>query len=129
MGSSLQKSNSAFCQWQILLVRGFKMFQYFFLLLTLSAAKDLVVDVDMENIETDVDEPSLLDRTALCCALGRNRCVSACSGQLCTSSCTARCGIFRTCSSLSCQEIASSTCSSASSGPSGGTVSGDLITV
>merc|ERR1712168_388297 len=129
MGSSLQKSNSAFCQWQILLVRGFKMFQYLFLLFALAAAKDLVVDVDMENIETDVDEPSLLDRTALCCAFGRNRCVSACSGQLCTSSCTARCGIFRTCSPLSCQDIASSTCSSASSGPSGGTVSGDLITV
>ena len=29
-------------------------------------------------------------RTALCCAFGRSRCVSACSGQLCTSSCTAR---------------------------------------
>merc|ERR1711954_277305 len=122
MGLLPSKTFSAFCQWQILLVRGFKMFQYLFLLFALAAAKDLVVDVDMENIETDVDEPSLLDRTALCCAFGRNRCVSACSGQLCTSSCTARCGIFRTCSPLSCQEIASSTCSSASSGPSGGTV-------
>merc|ERR1711954_83990 len=129
MGLLPSKTFSAFCQWQILLVRGFKMFQYLFLLFALAAAKDLVVDVDMENIETDVEEPSLLDRTALCCAFGRNRCVSACSGQLCTSSCTARllpllsssiitiitiiimtrCGIFRTCSPLSCQEIASST--------------------
>merc|ERR1712212_1105309 len=106
-----------------------KMFQYFFLLLALSAAKDLVVDVDMENIETDVDEPSLLDRTALCCAFGRNRCVSACSGQLCTSSCTARCGFLRTCSPLSCQDIASSTCSSSTSSSSGGTVSGGIINV
>merc|ERR1712037_1001172 len=106
------------------------MFQYLFLLVALTAAKDLVVDVDMENIETDVDEPSLLDRTALCCAFGRNRCVSACSSQLCTSSCTARCGFFRTCEPLSCQAIASSTCSSStSSGSSGGTVSGGIITV
>merc|ERR1712037_654359 len=106
------------------------MFQYLFLLVALTAAKDLVVDVDMENIETDVDEPSLLDRTALCCAFGRNRCVSACSGQLCTSSCTARCGFFRTCEPLSCQDIASSTCSSStSSGSSGGTVSDGVITV
>merc|ERR1711990_426746 len=105
------------------------MFQYLFLLVALTAAKDLVVDVDMENIETDVDEPSLLDRTALCCAFGRNRCVSACSGQLCTSSCTARCGFLRTCSPLSCQDIASSTCSSSTSSSSGGTVSGGIINV
>merc|ERR1712212_149418 len=105
------------------------MFQYLFLLVALTAAEDLVVDVDMENIETDVDEPSLLDRTALCCAFGRNRCVSACSGQLCTSSCTARCGFLRTCSPLSCQAIASSTCSSSTSSSSGGTVSGGIINV
>merc|ERR1712083_4995 len=109
------------------------MFQYLFLLVTLAAAKDLVVDVDLANTKTDMDEPSrnylLMDRTALCCAFGRSRCVSACSGQLCTSSCTARCGFFRTCSPLSCQDIASSTCSSASSGPSGGTVSGGVINV
>merc|ERR1711936_857897 len=105
------------------------MFQYLFLLVALTAAKDLVVDVDMENIETDVDEPSLLDRTALCCAFGRNRCVDACSGQLCTSSCTARCGFLRTCSPLSCQAIASSTCSSSTSSSSGGTVSGGIINV
>merc|ERR1719464_33264 len=101
-----------------------------FLIVALAAAKDLVVDVDMENIETDVDEPYLLDRTALCCAFARNRCVSACSGQLCTSSCTARCGFLRTCSPLSCQDIASGTCSSSTSSSSGGgTVSGGIITV
>merc|ERR1711928_93528 len=105
------------------------LFHYLFLLVTLAAAKELVVDIDLDSVEADVSQPSLLDRTALCCAFGRSRCVSACSGQLCTLSCTARCGIFRTCSPLSCQDIASSTCSSASSGPSGGTVSGDLITV
>merc|ERR1711872_691428 len=114
------------------LVRVIRMlFQYLFLLVTLAAAKELVVDIDLDNVEADVDvdQPSLLDRTALCCAFGRNRCVSACSGQLCTSSCTARCGFLRTCEPLSCQAIASSTCSSASSGPSGGTVSGGIINV
>merc|ERR1711973_526623 len=112
------------------LVRVIRMlFHYLFLLVTLAAAKELVVDIDLDNVEADVDQPSLLDRTALCCAFGRSRCVSACSGQLCTSSCTARCGFFRTCSPLSCQDIASSTCSSASSGPSGGTVSGGIINV
>merc|ERR1712168_269828 len=108
------------------LVRVIRMlFHYLFLLVTLAAAKELVVDIDLVNVEADVDQPSFLDRTALCCAFGRSRCVSACSGQLCTSSCTARCGIFRTCSPLSCQEIASSTCSSSS----GGTVSGGIINV
>merc|ERR1711934_878230 len=34
------------------------MFQYLFLLVALTAAKDLVVDVDMENIETDVSLPA-----------------------------------------------------------------------
>merc|ERR1712180_133708 len=112
------------------LVRVIRMlFHYLFLLVTLAAAKDLVVDIDLDNVEADVDQPSLLDRTALCCAFGRSRCVSACSGLLCTSSCMARCGFLRTCSPLSCQDIASSTCSSASSGPSGGTVSGGIINV
>ena len=40
-------------------------------------------------------------RTALCCAFGRSRCVSACSGQLCTSSCTARFSTMSPLSSLS----------------------------
>ena len=57
------------------------LFQYLFLLVTLAAAKELVtsnlcelkslffqkkkvVDIDLDNVEADVDQPSLLDRSA-----------------------------------------------------------------
>ena len=57
------------------------LFQYLFLLVTLAAAKELVtsnlcelkslffskkkvVDIDLVNVEADVDQPSLLDRSA-----------------------------------------------------------------
>jgi len=81
------------------------------LVAALASAADFVVDVDMDDVAVDVEPASAVDRTLLCCEVfGRSSCVANCAAQLCSSSCTARCGFLRTCAPLSCQTIAASTC-------------------
>ena len=47
----------------------------------------------------------------LCCATAKQQCADKCSGQLCTETCEARCGLFNTnCGSWVCQYIAGFSC-------------------
>merc|ERR1711874_44312 len=79
-------------------------------LVKMCTAADIVVDVDMEELAEADMSGALSDRTVLCQFFGQGRCVTACAGQLCTSTCNARCGIFRT-ATFTCSAIAASTCS------------------
>merc|ERR1711954_226074 len=74
-------------------------------------AADIVVDVDLEEMNQEELNGALSDRTIVCQIFGQGRCATACAGQLCTSTCQARCGLFRT-ASYTCSAIAAGTCSS-----------------
>merc|ERR1711872_629179 len=74
------------------------------------ARSQIVVDVDPVEVDEHAAANPELDRTLICCTFGRQRCVNACANQKCTSECTARCGLLRTCEALDCKTIASSTC-------------------
>eukprot|EP00090_Calanus_glacialis_P019617 TRINITY_DN3010_c0_g1_i1.p1 TRINITY_DN3010_c0_g1~~TRINITY_DN3010_c0_g1_i1.p1 ORF type:complete len:127 (-),score=25.30 TRINITY_DN3010_c0_g1_i1:130-510(-) len=51
------------------------------------------------------------NKKTLCCATARQQCADKCSGQLCTETCEARCGLFNTnCGSWVCQDIAGFSC-------------------
>merc|ERR1712168_297191 len=79
-------------------------------LVNMCQAADILEDVDLEELALTDRSGALSDRTVLCQLFGQGRCVTACAGQLCTSTCQARCGIFRTVT-FTCSAIASSTCS------------------
>merc|ERR1711872_293805 len=85
-----------------------KMKTFCLLLVLLQLARSqIVVDVDpMEVDEHAVANPEL-DRTLICCTFGRQGCVTSCANQICTSSCTARCGLLRTCTPLTCSDLTS----------------------
>merc|ERR1711931_247714 len=76
----------------------------------ISHAADIVVDIDMDEVSESEMNGALMDRTVVCQFFGNGRCATACAGQLCTSTCQARCGLFRTASYL-CSAVAASTCS------------------
>merc|ERR1712215_343402 len=81
------------------------------LLVSLVQSADIEVDIDLAEVD-DVENQALLsDRTVVCTAFGGPRCVTACTGQLCTSNCQARCGLFRTAPFL-CSDINSTGCTS-----------------
>merc|ERR1711892_942378 len=71
---------------------------------------DITVDVVMEELDESEMNGALMDRTVVCQFFGNGRCATACAGQLCTSTCQARCGLFRT-ATYTCSAIAASTCS------------------
>merc|ERR1712106_272459 len=73
-------------------------------------AADITVNVDMEELDEAEMTGALMDRTVVCQFFGNGRCATACAGQLCTSTCQARCGLFRT-ATYTCSAIAASTCS------------------
>merc|ERR1711915_914883 len=75
-----------------------------------SHAADIVVDIDMDEVSNSEMYGTLMDRTIVCQFFGNGRCATACAGQFCTSTCQARCGLFRTASYL-CSAVAASTCS------------------
>merc|ERR1719228_1568162 len=79
-----------------------KMKTFCLLLVLLQLARSqIVVDVDpMEVDEHAVANPEL-DRTLICCTFGRQRCVTSCASQ----ACTARCGLLRTCTALTCSTL------------------------
>merc|ERR1711981_920961 len=79
-------------------------------LVNMCKAADIVVDVDLEELAQADMSGALSDRTIVCQFFGQGRCATACAGQLCTSTCNARCGIFRT-ATYTCSAIAASTCS------------------
>merc|ERR1711970_235867 len=78
-------------------------------LVNMCKAADIVVDVDLEELAHADMHGAPSDRTILCNLFGQGRCVTACAGQLCTSTCQARCGLFRT-ATYTCSAIAASTC-------------------
>merc|ERR1712121_269810 len=79
-------------------------------LINICKAADIVVDIDMEDIDQADMFGAPSDRTIVCQLFGQGRCATACAGQLCTSTCQARCGLFRT-ASYTCSAIAATTCS------------------
>merc|ERR1711936_81443 len=78
-------------------------------LVSLVQAADIEVGIDLAQVEEVENQALVSDRTVVCSAFGRPRCVTACTGQLCTSNCQARCGLFRTATFL-CSTINSSGC-------------------
>merc|ERR1712055_1041835 len=85
-------------------------FLFSVVLVNVCKAADIVVDVDMEEINQEEMNGALSDRTVICSFFGQGRCATACAGQLCSTTCQARCGLFRT-ASYTCSAIAASTCS------------------
>merc|ERR1712029_1247801 len=76
-----------------------------------------VVDVDLTSLEKQTDLPQsgrFLENFdfPVCCSFVRKQCERDCAGIACSSSCNARCGLFRVCAAMTCSEVASSTCTS-----------------
>merc|ERR1711955_48782 len=83
-----------------------------------TALSDRVGDVDVTSLEEQRQLPhsgrflnSIFENFPVCCDIfARPQCARDCAGQPCGSSCDSRCGLFRVCASVTCSEVASSTC-------------------
>jgi len=69
-----------------------------------------LADLEVE-VDSDIDSMNEQDRTIVCGFTGQLRCAAACSGQSCSSVCTATCGyIVRRTVNFTCSAIAASSC-------------------
>merc|ERR1739845_267771 len=69
-----------------------------------------VADIEVD-VNDDFNSMNEQDRTIVCGLTGQFRCAAACSGQNCTSVCTATCGfIIRRTVNFTCSAVAASSC-------------------
>merc|ERR1712029_722594 len=95
---------SQVCCWSSINMKAFFILSVLVLFFGL-AKSQLEVNVEIDEVEAIHSLDRSLDRTIICCTISQQQCATACANQLCTNTCTGRCGFLRNCGPYICSTL------------------------